>query len=288
MKAAALRVAAVGVATLVAVVAPAAGAPPSTRADGPRSSGDVHEVRAGETLSGIARRYGVSVSGLVAANGLRGQSALVRVGQRLRIPQATARAKVAASKSVVRAGSKSAGMKAAGTKAGAGARRSAKRLDLMPKNLVLTVPDFTEIAPLFAWPVEGPVSSAFGRRRLGWHRGIDIKADLGMSILAAAPGFVVASGYETRYGRVVKIEHANGFVTVYAHNDENFVEAGDRIAGGQRIAAIGRTGRATAHHLHFEIRQAGLAYNPLYLLPLPPRVATVDEGEDEEHDEPDD
>jgi murein DD-endopeptidase MepM/ murein hydrolase activator NlpD len=135
--------------------------------------------------------------------------------------------------------------------------------------------------------VDGPVSSTFGRRRLGWHRGIDIQADLGMPVLAAAPGLVIASGYEMRYGRVVKIEHANGFVTVYAHNAENFVEVGDRIGGGQRIAAIGRTGRATAHHLHFEIRQAGLAYNPLYLLPLPPRIGVVDDSEDEEQEEHD-
>jgi murein DD-endopeptidase MepM/ murein hydrolase activator NlpD len=152
---------------------------------------------------------------------------------------------------------------------------------------VLALPDFSELAPLFAWPVEGQLSSAFGRRRMGWHRGIDIKADLGTIVTAAAGGTVVASGYQTRYGRVVKIEHANGFMTVYAHNDDNLVEAGDRVMTGQIIAAVGRTGRATAHHLHFEIRQAGLAYNPLYLLPLPPRTMLIEETAEEDHDDAD-
>ncbi len=95
---------------------------------------------------------------------------------------------------------------------------------------------------------------------------------------------VVASGYERRYGRVVKIEHGNGFVTVYAHNDENMVEIGDRVVTGQRIAAVGRTGRATTHHLHFEIRRGELAYNPLYMLPLPRRNAHVEETDEEEHE----
>jgi len=157
-----------------------------------------------------------------------------------------------------------------------------------PKTLVLALPDFSELTPLFVWPVDGQVSSKFGRRRMGWHKGIDIKADLGMPVAASAPGKVVSSGYETRYGRVIKIEHFNGFMTVYAHNDQNMVEAGDRVALGQLIAAVGRTGRATAHHVHFEIRQAGLAYNPLYMLPLPPRTTLLEETDEEDHDDTDD
>jgi murein DD-endopeptidase MepM/ murein hydrolase activator NlpD len=96
---------------------------------------------------------------------------------------------------------------------------------------------------------------------------------------------VVASGLERRYGRVVKIEHVNGFMTVYAHNDRNVVDVGDRVLSGQTIALVGRTGRATAHHVHFEIRHEGVAYNPLYLLPLPPRAAGEDESGAGEHDD---
>jgi murein DD-endopeptidase MepM/ murein hydrolase activator NlpD len=148
------------------------------------------------------------------------------------------------------------------------------------------VPDFVEIALPFLWPVEGPVSSTYGRRRSGWHRGIDIKADAGNVIFAAAGGMVVASGSEPRYGRVVKIEHEDGFLTVYAHNEENLVTIGMRVSAGDPIGTIGRTGRATAHHLHFEIRRGASVYNPLYLLPLPARVGQVDlvEEPEEEHE----
>ena len=121
---------------------------------------------------------------------------------------------------------------------------------------------------------------------MGWHRGIDIKAERGAVVFAAATGLVVTSDREPRYGRVVKIEHDGGFLTVYAHNEENLVEAGMRVSAGDPIATIGRTGRATAHHLHFEIRRDGSVYNPLYLLPLPPRVGQVEESDEteEEHD----
>ena len=226
----------------------------------------IHRVKAGDTLIGIASRHHVTVAALVATNRLAGADARVRVGQRLVIP--------GASPALVRA------------------RRTpplvpARRLLSPPPALVLAVPDFSDLAPLFVWPVDGPVSSMFGRRRMGWHRGIDIKADLGALVTASAGGTVVTSAYETRYGRVVKIEHFNGFMTVYAHNDENLVEAGDRVSLGQAIALVGRTGRATADHLHFEIRQAGLAYNPLYMLPLPPRPTLVEETNEEDHDDAD-
>jgi lipoprotein NlpD len=149
----------------------------------------------------------------------------------------------------------------------------------------LSVPDFGDRLPLFLWPAEGRVSSTFGRRSMGWHRGVDIRAERGAPIMASAPGVVVASDVEPRYGRVVKIEHANRFVTVYAHNDKNLVQVGERVLAGQTIAVMGRTGRATAEHVHFEIRHAGLVYNPLYMLPLPPRVAVVEESDTSDHDE---
>jgi len=166
--------------------------------------------------------------------------------------------------------------------------RRVMRVSSPPRTLVMAVPDFSELPPMFAWPVDGQLSSKFGRRRMGWHQGIDIMADLGTPVWAAASGTVVLSGYETRYGRLLKIEHANGFTTIYAHNDENLVEVGDRVVIGQPIASVGRTGRATAHHVHFEIRQAGLAYNPLYMLPLPPRATLIEETEEEDHEDTDD
>ena len=161
------------------------------------------------------------------------------------------------------------------------------RVSMPPRTLMMGLPDFSDLVPLFVWPVDGQLSSPFGRRRMGWHQGIDITADLGTPVMASASGTVVLSRYEPRYGRVVKLEHLNGFTTIYAHNDENLVEVGDRVAVGQPIAAVGRTGRATASHVHFEIRQTGLAYNPLYMLPLPPRPALNEETSKEDHDDAD-
>ena len=119
----------------------------------------------------------------------------------------------------------------------------------------------------FIWPVEGRVVSGFGRRGfLGSHRGVDIKAPQGKPIRAAATGTVSFSGWQSSYGRVITIAHPNGFTTLYAHNQKNFVKAGDRVEPGTVIAAVGRTGRATTNHLHFEIRRQGQTQNPLLLL----------------------
>ena len=257
----------------------------------PPASGEgrVHVVANGDTLSGIAARYGISVRALVAANKLPSERATLRVGQRLTVPAATA-AKPPAPPNTAAKPSVSARPSPALASTRLSSRGESPTRERRscctpprccgPRNLMLFVPDFVELSPLFAWPVEGPITSTYGRRRTGWHRGIDIKADRGAVIFAAASGVVVTADREPRYGRVVKIEHDGGFLTVYAHNEENLVESGMRVAAGDPVGTIGRTGRATAHHLHFEIRRDGSVYNPLYLLPLPPRVGQGEEREE--------
>jgi murein DD-endopeptidase MepM/ murein hydrolase activator NlpD len=175
-----------------------------------------------------------------------------------------------------------------GPRAKRAALRSARFRDVFaapPANLLLAIPEFAGPVPEFAWPVEGAVSSSFGRRWRGWHRGVDIVATEGTPIYAVAAGVVVVSGIEPRYGLVVKIEHDHGFMTVYAHNLANSVEVGHRVAAGQEIGNVGQTGRASGAHLHFEIRHEGRAVNPLYLLPLPPRVATEELAVEPEDDD---
>src|SRR5262249_9972476 len=81
-----------------------------------------------------------------------------------------------------------------------------------------------------------------------------------------AAGTVIFSGSERYYGRMVRIEHVDGFITLYAHNLENLVEVGDQVEAGAVIGSVGRTGHASGEHLHFEIRRHGVAYNPLHLL----------------------
>jgi murein DD-endopeptidase MepM/ murein hydrolase activator NlpD len=78
---------------------------------------------------------------------------------------------------------------------------------------------------------------------------------------------VISSGWERAYGRVVKIWHQRDLMTVYAHNLENLVKVGDWVEQGQLIATVGSTGRASAPHLHFEIRLDGRKYDPMFWLP---------------------
>jgi len=116
----------------------------------------------------------------------------------------------------------------------------------------------------FAWPVQGGrISSGFGQRRGRLHEGLDIAAGVGQSIRAAASGRIVYSSRIRGYGNVVVVAHGKGTSTIYAHNRENLVQVGQIVARGQVIATVGSTGRASGNHVHFEVRQNGIAMNPL-------------------------
>lgn len=265
-----------GIATLglLAALGPAMARPePAT---GPRTPQRVYEVKPGDTLTSLAKKYNVNVATLVKLNQLPSVTAQLKIGQHLVIPGSdmpTSTAHKPADSPPA-----STAHKPAATHQAAVAPTRTVATTSSSQKLALAVPDFDGDTPLLGWPAEGPVVSAFGHRRSGWHGGIDIKAPLGTPVQAAAPGVVVAAGTETRYGLVVKIEHRGGFTTVYAHNDVNLVEVGERVDAGDLIALVGNTGRATTYHVHFEVRRDGLAYNPLYLLPMPPRIAQIDES----------
>lgn len=112
------------------------------------------------------------------------------------------------------------------------------------------------------------ITSKFGVRKNGKHDGIDLAANRGVKILAAADGTVLFSGYgPTGYGLTVLIKHTDNVFTVYSHNDKNLVKKGKRVRRGQAIATVGKTGRASGDHLHFEVRVNRVAYNPLAYLP---------------------
>ncbi len=261
-----------GIATLGVLVALGPALVRAEPAAGPRTPPRLYEVKPGDTLTSLAKRYGVGVATLVKLNKLPSVNAQLKVGQHLVIPASDAPPPTAHRTGPTHPG------------ASAPTRTAAATSSQPPTRLALALPDFDSDALLLSWPAEGPVVSAFGHRRSGWHGGIDIKAPLGTPVQAAAAGIVVTSGVEARYGFVVKIEHKAGFTTVYAHNDVNLVEVGDRVDAGDLIALVGNTGRATTYHVHFEVRRDGLAYNPLYLLPMPPRIAQIDETAQRPHD----
>jgi murein DD-endopeptidase MepM/ murein hydrolase activator NlpD len=93
------------------------------------------------------------------------------------------------------------------------------------------------------------------------HDGIDFNATPGTPILASASGVVARVAHDPQYGRMVDIDHRNGYMTRYAHAEAVFVKEGQAVKRGMRIAAVGSTGRSTGPHLHFEIHRGG-ALNP--------------------------
>lgn len=115
----------------------------------------------------------------------------------------------------------------------------------------------------------GWMSSRFGRRtdpftgKQAWHRGVDFAGRAGTEIVAVAAGVVTYSGDRSGYGKMVEINHGNGYVTRYAHNAENLVAVGDDVQQGQSIALMGSTGRATGPNLHFEVWHLGRPVDPV-------------------------
>ena len=118
-------------------------------------------------------------------------------------------------------------------------------------------------------PIEhAALVSLFGNRddpltgRRAFHAGLDFAAGAGSTIRAAAGGTVAVAGFRPDYGWVVEIEHGNGLRTRYAHASRLWVRAGDVVAPGEPIAAVGSTGRSTGPHLHFEVLRNGEATDP--------------------------
>jgi len=125
-------------------------------------------------------------------------------------------------------------------------------------------------------PVEGGwYSSNFGWRidpftgQRAFHEGLDVMAERGVTIHAAAGGVVVYSDFHPQYGNMIEIDHGNGLVSRYAHASMRAVKVGDVVLRGAKIGEVGRTGRATGTHLHFEVRQRGTPVNPTQFLRLP-------------------
>ncbi len=121
----------------------------------------------------------------------------------------------------------------------------------------------------------GSYNSNFGWRidpftgRKSYHEGIDFAGGEGAPILAAAGGVVIYAERHSQYGNMVEIEHVNNLTTRYAHASRLHVKVGDMVLRGAKIAEVGRTGRATGTHLHFEVLQRGVAVNPAQFLQLP-------------------
>jgi NTP pyrophosphatase (non-canonical NTP hydrolase) len=106
--------------------------------------------------------------------------------------------------------------------------------------------------------------------------GVDLAAPKGTPVLSAQNGMVIYAGRDFRgYGRMVLVESGNGIATLYAHFDRIYVTEGQRVHSGEILGAMGRSGRATGVHLHFEVRKDKGPIDPLPLLPGGTRIAKL-------------
>jgi murein DD-endopeptidase MepM/ murein hydrolase activator NlpD len=210
----------------------------------------LHVIRRGETLSEIAHAYGISVDALRRANRLPHTSHVI-VGETLRIPPTEGPQDIAARQQTVQSSDRSL--------VGGGQRHGARH-----------TPAPMQARHGLLWPVAGLLTSPFGERDhvMGgggtqFHAGIDLSVPTGTPVRAAQEGIVVFAGSNGAYGKAVKLDHARGLSTLYAHNSRVLVQAGQTVEAGQVICLSGSTGRSTGPHLHFEVHNDGWPVDPL-------------------------
>ncbi len=115
---------------------------------------------------------------------------------------------------------------------------------------------------------KGWMSSSYGMRtdpfhgKERWHAGVDFAGKKGSEVIAVASGVVTWSAKRSGYGDMVEINHGDGYVTRYGHNDENLVTLGSIVKKGQQIARMGSSGRSTGPHVHFEVYKNGRTVDP--------------------------
>lgn len=241
-------------------------------------------VEPGDTVSGIAARFGLAPETIIWANGsLEDDPELLRVGQELTIlPVNGVYHQVGGSDTIE-------GI-AATYQADPAAIVASLLNGLDPDDPVIqpgqwlvvpggqkpfvprTVIAYSASIPLgaaagsgvFGWPASGSISQDY------WsgHPGLDIAAPRGAPVSAADAGYVAAVGWDdTGYGYMVVVDHGNGFQTLYAHLDSYSVEVGDNVTKGQQIGGVGTSGNTTGPHVHFEVRQGTVQRNPFGFLP---------------------
>ncbi|MFL5271250.1 MAG: LysM peptidoglycan-binding domain-containing M23 family metallopeptidase [Anaeromyxobacteraceae bacterium] len=285
-RAARLAVAAALLASVAGCVHPPARGPAPERAEvaGPHVEPDVvgvvHVVRRGETVYRIARTYALSPDELMEVNGVEDPRDL-EVGMELFVPGAMQVLEVPAASAadpvpLPRAKSRPATAAATQTQTPTPTPTSTPTSTPTPtRHPSPTAPQTAKRPPLVAnaesarlgWPVQGLLYSRYGLREGQRHDGIDIAAPEGTPVGAAAAGTVVYAGRQAGYGAIVILRHAAGLLTVYAHASALLVEQGQAVAAGQPIAKVGRSGRTTGPHLHFEVREGTRPRNPLLYLP---------------------
>jgi len=245
-----------------------------------------YQVQGGDTVSGIADKFGVSVDTIRWENNLPSINA-IKPGQTLRIlPVTGVKHKVARGETVYSIAKKySANAQAmvdfpfntfadnetfalaVGQEIIVPDGEKPNQVLWSPSTAIARrTPDAGAVSATgqFAWPIGGVITQRFA----WYHRAIDVAAPHGTPILAADSGRVIVAGYPDRggYGNRVMLDHGNGYVTMYAHLSRVDVTVGQSVRRGDIVGLEGSTGRSTGPHLHFEVRKNGVFMNPLEYL----------------------
>jgi murein DD-endopeptidase MepM/ murein hydrolase activator NlpD len=239
-----------------------------------------HTLQEGETFSDVATHYGLSLQALVGANPDLSSMDSLPAGLELLVPPAPGLVVVLERGQDIKTLLETYNVDPLEFMQ---ANAIQSPLELRPGKMVF-LPNVKPQAALdrlakvreeetrYVWPLQGRITSYFGRRNLGmgtasFHSAIDIAAPTGTPITAARSGTVVYAGWSNRgYGNLVKIQHSNGDETWYAHQSEIWVGVGQTINQGETLGLVGSTGLSTGPHLHFELHEAGNAVDPLAYL----------------------
>lgn len=253
-------------------------------------------VREGDTISSIAKRYGVTQKELFANNpGV--QEKTMQIGTELNVkalkPALTVKTVELVSEEIVTEPEviiqKNADMKAGQSKVVAEGQSGLKIMEYRltkengevvteewlghevikassPRIIMKGTKIVGEGSGQFAWPVSGArMTSSYGERWGRTHKGVDLVSS-NRNILAADEGVVSFAGVKSGYGNVIIINHNNGYETLYGHLSKISVKEGEVVEKGSKIGIMGSTGRSTGTHLHFEIHKNGTVQNPMKYL----------------------
>ena len=220
------------------------------------------KVGAGDTLYSISRKYSIPVNDLAVMNNLSAPFTL-SIGQTLKVPNLkSAPVRAAAqpqSADVKKSDTVSVKKTLAGTTVTSTSKKTTK------SEPVKKLPSIgARSSSKFSWPVRGTILSHFGAKSNGlFNDGINISAARGTTVGAAENGVVAYAGNEVKgMGNLIIVQHADGWMTVYAHMDSLAVKRGTKVSVGQKIGTVGATGKVDKPQLHFEIRKGTKAYNP--------------------------
>jgi murein DD-endopeptidase MepM/ murein hydrolase activator NlpD len=236
---------------------------------------DAYVIQPGEILSQVAAQFNITIDTIYSFNDIKSAKA-VKIGQVLKIPN------MSGIMYTVHSGDS---VKSIAQKNEISADKIIEVNGLMTENLSdgerLFLPDAKlpsavrrEISgDLFHWPVRGYLTSYCGWRNdpftgsRSYHNGLDIGAEYGSGIGAAADGTVETTAYTTVYGNCILIRHGAGYKTFYGHLSKIAVKPGQYVSRGQYIGNVGTTGQSTGPHLHFTVYKWGRVMNPLLYLP---------------------